>query len=144
MKKIFSLSLMTVMSIMMIFLFTVSAFATDVDVTESIVPIEYYKYSQAPTASISISANGTATVNASINGIIGKTTKLTVDCQLQKYVNGSWNKIDSWQKTVNGLSLTIEKSKKISKGTYRTHVVFHSYSVSGKEEIVINSSKDKY
>ena len=69
------------------------------------------------TLSFNISSTGTAKVVCRIQGKSG-VTKTTVKVQLQKNRAGVWTTVRNWSKT-GGENLTLSKTYKVSKGTYR-------------------------
>lgn len=101
-------------------------------------------YNNASTT-ISISDSGTATVNGRITGLAGRTTKMTLTLYLQKYENGSWKNVTSWQKESITNLLTLTKTKAVTSGyKYRTKASFYAYAGTNSEHFTLHSSQVTY
>ncbi len=86
-----------------------------------------YVYVNKASSTLSISSNGTA----SINGYVQKTpsgTSIQLTSTLQRYSSGSWATVASWSTTSASSSASISQIYTVYSGTYR---VATSYSVSG-------------
>ncbi|MGN0715164.1 MAG: hypothetical protein ACI4LN_05030 [Anaerovoracaceae bacterium] len=102
----------------------------------------YYSYADA---GLSISANGTATVDGKIVGFAGTTTKTTVHLYLQQYKNGDWEDVDDWILSNNSASTSIEKSKSVEKGyKYRAKASCYAYSGTKCEHVTKYSPEVSY
>ena len=123
--------------IMMVPCFAFGGTELDTPIEEGLV--DEYSYTSTVSTTLTISNTGVAKPRAVITGFPGTTTKLSVTMYLQKYSNGSWETIQSWSSSTTLNSLTLTKSKVVSKGKYRTHAVFKAYRNSSSEQIVKNS-----
>lgn len=63
-------------------------------------------------AYLSISG-GTAICSTTVNGIVGKTTKIMVRMYLQEY---TWKTISNWSDTKNSMMMSIEQTATVSRG----------------------------
>ena len=97
-------------------------------------------------ASIGISASGTASMSASVVGEIG-TTKIKMTITLQKYNSASktWTNVNSWEKTANSTFAAFETSFKLgSKGTFRTKLTSTVWRNGKAETITLTSGSKTY
>lgn len=77
-----------------------------------------------------------ADVSASVNGKVGKTTKVTIHLYLQQYKNGKWEDYDDWVKSENTVSLSFAKTISVPKGyKYRTKASCYAYAGSKCEHV---------
>lgn len=125
MKKLFSLLLAAVM----MFCFSISAYAVDQEPPEPVDPDEPYMYTQSISSSLSISGT-TATCVSRVNGIPGQVTLITITQYLQKKNGSSWTTVSSWTKSYPPNSAVYINTKSgLSSGTYRVFtsaVVYHN------------------
>ena len=73
-------------------------------------------YYRNATADLSISSSGTATVEGSVVGIVGTTTKTSVYVYLQRYEGGTWVDVYDWSEMNNSVSTTVSKTQNVTKG----------------------------
>lgn len=98
----------------------------------------------AASASISLSEN-TVKANGTITGKLGQTTKTSINLYLQQYRNGSWVTIDNWTSSGNTESISLSKSKTVTKGyKYRAKAVCTAYVGSDKETVTKYSKSISY
>lgn len=86
----------------------------------------YNMYSRTNSTSLTISGK-TATIVGVVKGIPGTTTKIHAKVTLQKYSNGSWNSVQSYEKTVTTTNCTLSKTKTVTSGKYRVKGVYTAY-----------------
>ena len=104
-----------------------------------------YAYANSVITNLSISSAGKATCLASLTGYPGTTTKVEINMYLQQLKNGSWVNVNSWSKTFNSYSGTLEKTATVAKGySYRVKASYYAYSGTKKENIVSYSGTKKY
>ena len=102
----------------------------------------YYRYADA---GISISSSGSATVDGTIVGITGTTTKTTVHLYLQRYEDGEWVDVADWVKSNESVSTTVSKTKSVTSGyKYRAKASCYAYSGSDYERVIKYSSEVTY
>ncbi len=95
-------------------------------------------------ATISIS-NGVANVSGSMQGIRGRTTKVTVHLYLQQYSDGEWIDYDDWLESVEGTSCTVNKNVAVPSGyKYRAKASCYAYAGSKCEHITKYSKTVSY
>ncbi|MDD6881238.1 MAG: hypothetical protein PUE18_06640 [Firmicutes bacterium] len=88
---------------------------------------------------------GTANCNTTVNGILGKTTKIMVRMYLQEYSGSTWKTIDNWSSTKTGTMISFEKTATVSKGSkYRVKADITAYAGVERESITKYSSVISY
>ena len=85
-----------------------------------------YLYTQFLNTSLLIN-NKTATITGKATGKEGITTKIHVKLVLQKYSDGSWSKVEAYEKTEKAAYCVLEKTKSVSSGKYRVKGVYTVY-----------------
>lgn len=100
------------------------------------------KYYSSALANISISGGTVTTVGKVVGN--NSTTKITIKLYLQKKSNGSWSNVASWAGTKVGKDYKLQKSKAVSKGTYRTKANCTVYSVNNSEHLTKYSGNVTY
>lgn len=101
------------------------------------------KYVSSVATSLTIN-KGTAYVGVKVRDAGKKSTKITVTAYLQKKSGKSWKSIASWTDSTTSNSLTLNKSKKLSKGRYRVKSVTKAYKGKASETITDYSPEKKY
>ena len=101
------------------------------------------KYLSSIITSLSIK-NGTAYANVTVRDADNTSTKIETTAYLQKKSGKSWNNVAIWQKSTTSNRLTLKKSKKISRGTYRLKSVTKAYKGKANETITDYSPERKY
>lgn len=128
-----------VLTIIILSLQIISAYATDIETVEGGEVTQNYSYTLSCSSSLSISSRN-ATCKSRIVGMTS-VTKISITQKLQKKSNGSWTNVKTWSKTYNSTSALYTNSKtSLSKGTYRTRTVAKVYSGSNYETVTGNSS----
>lgn len=127
-KRIFSLSLALIISAACF----VPTFATDLDVPADEPANSEYQHIDSIKTSLSISG-GTAHIDVTVLGIINHTTKIVVAVTLQKKTGGQWTNVKTWNQTSNSYMLRLNKTKAVSRGTYRIKNVVKAYKNSNVE-----------
>jgi len=123
--------------LMAIPVFSVHATELDTPIGDEI--IEEYQYTNSVSANLSI-ASKTATCRSTVVGKSG-VTKIVLTQYMQKYVNGSWTNVSTWNKTVNTYVVSFTNTKSsLSSGTYRTRTVAKVYKNNNYETVSANSS----
>ena len=87
---------------------------------------------------------GTAYISVKVRDAGKKSTKIVSTAYLQRKSGSSWKNIDSWTGSTTSGSLSITKSKKISKGTYRVKSVTKAYKGKTLETITDYSGTKSY
>jgi hypothetical protein len=92
-----------------------------------------WTYLQDYVQSFYISSTGSASVYAST---LGQTSasKVDVKAYLQKYENGSWTNIKSWDASANSYLVELDKTYYVAHGTYRLYTIHTAYSSGGVPE----------
>lgn len=85
------------------------------------------EYASDVTTTLSIANDGTASIKASVRGIAGVTTKIHAKVVLQKYSNGSWSAVKTYEDTVEKTLYFLSKTQAVSKGKYRIKGVYTVY-----------------
>lgn len=139
MKKLFSLFCLLGC------LFTSTIFTTSsalaLDSQDSISP--YMTTIQSSACSISISG-GTAMPYAQVRGQAGA-TKCKIVLTLQKKSGNNWVKVDSWSSSKNASSMSLSKSKTVSKGNqYRAVATVTVWKNNSSESRTIYSNVVSY
>ncbi|MEG6613025.1 hypothetical protein V6C42_09250 [Pseudoclostridium thermosuccinogenes] len=140
-KRFFAFSLCTLIILAVL---ATSAFAAEETSAkqDSGVSILYTYINQAST-SLTISADGTATVY----GYVQKTPAgkyIYLSCTLQRYSNGTWSNVKSWSKSSTSSSASIHESYQVSSGTYRVETYYYVSADSGYESDTIYSKTVTY
>lgn len=143
MKKVISVLL----SLTMLAVVAVSASAAMPETSQQ-KPIEitpqYSFTNNTKTITSSCVVDGTKVIlsNGSVTGYRGVTTKIVIDLELQKLEGEDWITVEQWSTTVNRHRASLEKTKEVDSGTYRT---FATYTVfSGDQCEIIGSSSLPY
>lgn len=119
MKK---LALVVLLVVTLIFVMSVSAYAVTLGDVE--VMSENYSYANA---GLTID-NGKATADGILQGIPGKTDKVTVHLYLQQYKNGEWVNCDDWLKSEEAASCSLSRTVTVTKGyKYRAKASCYAY-----------------
>lgn len=107
-----------------------------------LVSIQYVYINQAST-SLTISADGTAT----IYGYVQKTPagrSIYLTSTLQRYSNGSWSDVESWNESSTSSSTSILETYQVSTGTYRVETYYYVAGDDGYESDFIYSKTRSY
>ena len=104
----------------------VPTFAADLDVPEDEPVITEFQHMNSIKTSLSISG-GKAHVGVTVIGILNHTTKISVAVTLQKKSGGTWVDVATWNQETNSSTLRLNKTKAVSKGTYRVKNVVKAY-----------------
>lgn len=83
-------------------------------------------YSNTISTTLVIS-NGSAAIRGRVSGVVGTTTKIKAKLTLQKYSNGSWNAVNTYEKTVTTTNCILSATKSVSTGKYRVKGVYTVY-----------------
>jgi hypothetical protein len=102
-----------------------------------------YLYTQSKDTTLSI-ISGTAYSQATLTGISGVTTSISITMVLEKKVLWWWSSQQTWAQNFSGYSGTLSGNLGISSGTYRTRAVYVVYSGSNSETIEDISSEKSY
>lgn len=95
-------------------------------------------------AELSISS-GTATVTARASGVPGEVTKISITMYLQKKnASGSYSTVKSWKGSKSGTYYRLQRTCRVSKGTYRIKARITSYKGSKSETATVFSSTKQY
>lgn len=121
-KKVLMLSLILIMSTV----YLVPTYALDFDEPADEPVITEFQHMNSIKTSLSISG-GNAYVGVTVTGIINHTTKISVAVTLQKKTGGKWTDIITWNQTSDSYILRLNKTKAVSKGTYRVKNVVKAY-----------------
>lgn len=79
--------------------------------------------------SLYIDSNGIATISGNILGYQGKTSRIWVDAKLQRYSNGSWINVESFENESNSHRSNFTQTTNVSKGyIYRVQATILAYS----------------
>lgn len=79
--------------------------------------------------SLYVDSNGIATISGNILGYQGITSRIWVDAKLQRYANGTWINIESFEIESISYRSNFSKSTTVSKGTiYRVQSTILAYS----------------
>lgn len=94
--------------------------------TTTISPQMLYILNVTPFLSIS---SGTALLDCDVQGVYGKTTRITVTGKLQRYSAGAWINVSSSSQTVDSYQMMFSRAVGVSKGlTYRAVYTVKAYS----------------
>ena len=104
----------------------IPVFAEDMDSPVDEPIIQEYQYISTINTSLNISG-GKASASVTVDDLNNNTTKIYATMTLQKKSGGSWSNIEKWEKTTYGRTLTLSKTKAVSKGTYRIKCVIKAY-----------------
>lgn len=96
----------------------VPTFAADLDIPADEPVNTEFQHIKTITTELKISG-GTAQVQAYVTGKMNHTTKISVAVTLQKKSGGKWTNVATWHQTSDGFLLRLNKTKAVSKGTYR-------------------------
>ncbi len=139
MKKVLSLTLVCLLLIIGSGLSSISASAADS------VPVPYMLYIANSSCDLYISSSGTATVDATIVGYQGTTTKVDITANLQQYKNGSWVTLKTFTSTSATYRADLSETYNVSTGySYRIQATVKAYSGSASETQTMTSSVAKY
>lgn len=121
----------------------VPVFAEDMDFPVDDPDVQEYQYVSTVNTSLSISG-GKASASVSVDDINNNTTKIHATMTLQQKSGGSWSNIGKWDKTTYSRSLSLSKTKAVSKGTYRVKCVIKAYRNANCETITKCSPERRY
>ena len=121
----------------------IPVFAEDMDSPVDEPIIQEYQYISTINTSLNISG-GKASASVTVDDLNNNTTKIYATMTLQKKSGGSWSNIEKWDKTTYSRTLTLSKTKAISKGTYRLKCVIKAYKNANCETITKYSLERKY
>lgn len=138
-KKILLLGLVMILSAFCY----VPSFAEELDVPVDEPVNTEYQHINTIITNLTISG-GTAYVGVQVTGIINHTTKIEVTATLQKKSGTNWEKVKSWSQSSNSYMLRLNKTKAVSKGTYRIKNVVKAYKNSDCETITTYSQVITY
>lgn len=127
-KNVLMLSLILIMSTV----YLVPTYALDFDEPADEPVITEFQHMNSIKTSLSISG-GNAYVGVTVTGIINHTTKISVAVTLQKKSGGKWTNVATWHQTSDGYLLRLNKTKAVSKGTYRIKNVVTAYKNASNE-----------
>lgn len=95
-------------------------------------------------AYLSIS-EGSATCSTTVNGIVGKTSKIMVRMYLQKHTGSTWKTINNWSHTETSMMMSFEQTATVSRGSkYRVKADITVYVGVERESITKYSSVVNY
>lgn len=141
MKKKF----ITVLLVMLLVIsFAVPALADAIELKDEIIISPMFTYISEARAKIYIDSNGKATVETYLIGNNNVTsTKATV--RLQRYINGSWTTIKTWNESSNSRILNFSDAYNTASGyDYRVQSVVTAYSGTQSESTTLTSSSQRY
>ena len=93
-----------------------------------------YEYTINADCKLTIS-NGVATCYATCTGYSTVTTKVSIKVILQKKGWLTYSDVETWSTTINTYTLTSQKNKSVTSGTYRLKVIYMVYSGDNFETI---------
>ncbi|MDF2686577.1 MAG: hypothetical protein K0S55_1759, partial [Clostridia bacterium] len=115
-----------------------NALSEDSKIDEVMTP--NYLYTAVTSTHLSISS-GTASISASINGIMGTTTRTQVYAYLEKYVNGSWTSLYMFYASADTFYCDLFGYYSVPSGySYRVRASYYAYAGSAYENIVAFSN----
>lgn len=123
-------------------------FATETHATVSqdyfnIVP--YMDYIAQAKGNIYIDSSGNVTVNCSVYGYQGTTTRVEISANLQQYSGGGWVTLKTITAKSDSHSTSLSETYSISKGySYRVQATIKAYSGSKLETQTVTSSEATY
>lgn len=121
-KRILSLSLALIVAAACY----VPTFAADLDVPADEPVVTEFQHMNSIKTSLSISG-GKAYIGVTVIGILNHTTKISVAVTLQKKSGGTWVDVVTWNQDTNSTTLRLNKTKAVSRGTYRVKNVVKAY-----------------
>lgn len=124
------------------FLLATPIFANEHVINEEIQNEEKYTYVDKASSSLNISG-GVAKLSASMTANPG-ISKTLITSRLQKKVNGSWQTVQAWTQTSNSTSCRLNKSKSVSRGSYRIFSTVKAYKGAHSESVAIFSNIVNY
>ncbi len=91
-----------------------------------------YSYTKKVSATLSISTEGIATCGGSVKAMASSRISLTMT--LYKKAGNVWSKVTSWSTSGTGITLKLQKTYAVSKGTYKVAVAGTVTSSEGNSE----------
>ena len=75
-----------------------------------------------------INSSGRASMNSTIIAYSGTVDQVRMSNYLQRYLNGAWTTVNSWNQTTGGTSASWSKTYYVSSGySYRLRTYFYMY-----------------
>lgn len=109
----------------------------------SVVP--YMDYIAQAKGNIYIDATGNATVNCSVYGYQGTTTRVEISANLQQLQRGKWVTLKTYTAESDSHRTSLSESYSISKGySYRVQATIKAYSGNKLEAQTVTSSEATY
>lgn len=126
-----------------------NVFATSLmeeDLQEDFLEISpYMDYITRSSCNLYIDSGGRATINCSIYGYQGTTTKVSITANLQQYKGGKWVDIKTFTQSSNSHRTSLSETVSISKGyTYRVSTQVKAYSGSSVQNRNLISEQVKH
>lgn len=141
MKKKFTTILLVML---LVSSYAVPALGSTVEVTDEIIISPMYTYISTAKTQLNIDSNGKADVTTYLTGNTNVTsTKATI--RLQRYINGSWTTIKTWNESSNSRVLIFNDTYNVASGyDYRVQSVVTAYSGTQSESNTLTSSSQRY
>ncbi len=142
MKKLNCATILIVVILLMPGLQTISAFAENLGQQTTLITPQYEITNQI-TASLSISASGTATCIGKVKAKSASST-CSITTKLMRKVGTSWQLVDSWSNTGSGVQgVKAKGTYAVSPGTYKVSVSATVTAIDGTKESVSKSTGEK-
>lgn len=120
------------LALVMVFTVAITAFAA---IADNNVAVPYYTYIGTTATSFTVNTFS-CDATGSMCGMAG-VTKVNIKLQLQKEKDGVWSTVETWEKTVNGVSAALAGSANISPfSNYRLKATYTAYTASDSEFLV--------
>lgn len=130
---------------LMVFAGSIPSFAAVITRDEPIVISPQMENISQAVAGLSVDNLGNAKVSSYVSGFCGITTRVKISAKLQKYVNGSWETLETFTGEKDSWCMSLIDSYKVSKGyTYRVQATVYAYSDSSSEVKTVTSNEVKY
>lgn len=105
----------------------------------------YMDYISRASCDLHINSAGKATIDCSVYGYQGTTTKVSITANLQQYKDGRWTNIKTYTESANLHRASLYETITISKGyTYRVTAQVKAYSGTIVETRNLTSSEVRY
>ena len=102
-------------------------------------------YIDAASANLAISSNGIATVKSAVYGISGITTNVAISARIERYQNGRWVTVRTFDKDSSLFYLLLSEQCQVSNGyTYRVVANVQAYTSSASEGRTVVSREVRY
>jgi hypothetical protein len=102
-----------------------------------------YTYINNASSSLTISTDGTATVESYVQRTSAG-TYIYLSATLQRYTNGSWTYVDGWIQSTAEVAAYISETCDVSAGTYRVATYYYVSGGNGSEANTIYSKTVTY